>query len=100
VYAKAKECSEILSAEDFAILLAKHFTSFYRQVGDGYIFFVFFCYLPLCIFFIFFIFLYNYHFSKTKGFSNFLLQVTTAIVKIVEKPWERVSVDGQPHEHG
>ncbi|XP_045816792.1 uricase-2 isozyme 2 [Trifolium pratense] len=57
VYAKAKECSEILSAEDFAILLAKHFTSFYRQV-------------------------------------------TTAIVKIVEKPWERVSVDGQPHEHG
>ncbi|GAU36439.1 hypothetical protein TSUD_19740 [Trifolium subterraneum] len=51
VYAKAKECSEILSAEDFAILLAKHFTSFYRQV-------------------------------------------TTAIVKIVEKPWERVSVDG------
>jgi urate oxidase len=57
VYAKAKECSEILSAEDFAILLAKHFTSFYRQV-------------------------------------------TTAIVKIVEKPWERVSVDGQFHEHG
>ncbi|NP_001266028.1 uricase-2 isozyme 1-like [Cicer arietinum] len=57
VYAKAKECSEILSAEDFAILLAKHFTSFYRQV-------------------------------------------TTAIVNIVEKPWERVSVDGQPHEHG
>nr|AFK48604.1 unknown [Lotus japonicus] len=57
VYAKAKECSEILSVEDFAILLAKHFTSFYKQV-------------------------------------------TTAIVKIVEKPWERVNVDGQPHEHG
>ncbi|CAK8570495.1 unnamed protein product [Lathyrus sativus] len=57
VYAKAKECSEILSMEDFAILLAKHFTSFYKQV-------------------------------------------TTAIVKIVEKPWERVSVDGQPHQHG
>ncbi|KAI5394664.1 Uricase-2 isozyme 1 [Lathyrus oleraceus] len=57
VYAKAKECSEILTVEDFAILLAKHFTSFYKQV-------------------------------------------TTAIVKIVEKPWERVSVDGQPHEHG
>ncbi|TQD79908.1 hypothetical protein C1H46_034540 [Malus baccata] len=26
--------------------------------------------------------------------------VTTAIVKIVEKPWERAYVDGQPHEHG
>nr|P34798.1 RecName: Full=Uricase-2 isozyme 1; AltName: Full=Urate oxidase; AltName: Full=Uricase II clone pcClNUO-01 [Canavalia lineata]CAA53904.1 uricase II [Canavalia lineata] len=57
VYAKAKECSEILSVEDFAILLAKHFISFYKQV-------------------------------------------TAAIVNIVEKPWERVSVDGQPHEHG
>ncbi|XP_061358789.1 uricase-2 isozyme 1 [Gastrolobium bilobum] len=57
VYAKAKECSEILSVEDFAIELAKHFTSFYKQV-------------------------------------------TTAIVNIVEKPWERVNVDGQPHEHG
>ncbi|CAI8601987.1 unnamed protein product [Vicia faba] len=57
VYAKAKECSEMLSVEEFAILLAKHFTSFYKQV-------------------------------------------TTAIVKIVEKPWERVSVEGQPHKHG
>ncbi|XP_028799453.1 uricase-2 isozyme 2 [Neltuma alba] len=57
VYAKAKECSELLSVEDFAIVLAKHFTSFYSQV-------------------------------------------TTAIVKIVEKPWERVYVDGQPHRHG
>ncbi|KAF7811460.1 uricase-2 isozyme 2 [Senna tora] len=57
VYAKAKECSELLSVEDFSVELAKHFTSFYKQV-------------------------------------------TTAIVKIVEKPWERVSVDGQPHEHG
>lgn len=57
VYVKAKECSEQLSAENFAILLAKHFTSFYKQV-------------------------------------------TTAIVKIVEKPWERVHVNGQPHEHG
>ncbi|KAJ8756350.1 hypothetical protein K2173_025162 [Erythroxylum novogranatense] len=57
VYAKAKECSEQVSAEDFAILLAKHFTSFYKQV-------------------------------------------TAAFVNIVEKPWERVSVDGQPHQHG
>ncbi|KAE9592404.1 hypothetical protein Lal_00028387 [Lupinus albus] len=57
VYAKAKECSEILSVEEFAIKLAKHFTSFYKQV-------------------------------------------TTAIVSIVEKPWERINVDGQPHEHG
>ncbi|XP_030447497.1 uricase-2-like [Syzygium oleosum] len=57
VYVKAKECSEQLSVEHFAILLAKHFTSFYKEV-------------------------------------------TTAVVKIVEKPWERVYVDGQPHEHG
>lgn len=26
--------------------------------------------------------------------------MTAAIVKIVEKPWERAYVDGQPHEHG
>lgn len=57
VYAKAKECSEQLSAEDFAIVLAKHFTSFYQQV-------------------------------------------TAAIVNIVEKPWERISIKGQQHEHG
>ncbi|KAF8397969.1 hypothetical protein HHK36_016895 [Tetracentron sinense] len=57
VYVKAKECSEVLSVEDFAIELGRHFTSFYQKV-------------------------------------------TTAIVKVVEKPWERVCIDGQPHEHG
>lgn len=57
VYAKAKECVEQLSVEDFAVKLAKHFTSVYQQV-------------------------------------------TCAIVKIVEKPWERVSVDGETHDHG
>jgi urate oxidase len=57
VYVKAKECSEQVSVEEFAIVLAKHFTSFYQQV-------------------------------------------TTATVKIVEKPWERVSIEGQPHNHG
>ncbi|XP_022968310.1 uricase-2-like [Cucurbita maxima] len=57
VYAKAKECSDQISVEDFAILLAKHFTSYYKQV-------------------------------------------TTAVVKIAEKSWERVSVNGQPHNHG
>ncbi|RXH93051.1 hypothetical protein DVH24_013627 [Malus domestica] len=57
VYVKAKECKEELSVEEFAVRLAKHFTSLYQQV-------------------------------------------TTAIVRIVEKPWERVHVDGQPHEHG
>lgn len=54
---KAKECTEQVSAEEFAILLGKHFTSFYPQVF-------------------------------------------TAIVKVVEKPWERVSINGQPHKHG
>lgn len=57
VYVKAKECSERLSVEEFAIGLAKHFTSLYQQV-------------------------------------------TTAIIKIVEQPWERVYIDCQPHEHG
>lgn len=57
VYAKAKECSEPLSMESFAILLARHFTSLYPQV-------------------------------------------TAAIIKIIEKPWERIAVDGQPHVHG
>ncbi|KAA8534590.1 hypothetical protein F0562_032151 [Nyssa sinensis] len=57
VYVKAKECSEQLSVEDFAIGLGKHFTSFYQPV-------------------------------------------TAAIIKIVEKPWERVHIDGLPHEHG
>lgn len=57
VYVKAKESQKELSAEDFAIGLAKHFTSFYSQV-------------------------------------------TAAIVKIVEKPWERISLNEQPHNHG
>lgn len=28
------------------------------------------------------------------------LQVTTAIIKIVQKPWDRCYIDGQPHKHG
>lgn len=32
VYVKAKECSEKIPMEEFAIELAKHFTSFYTQV--------------------------------------------------------------------
>ncbi|GMH11229.1 hypothetical protein Nepgr_013070 [Nepenthes gracilis] len=57
VYVKAKECQEQLSAEAFAIVLAKHFTSYYHQVS-------------------------------------------TAMVKIVEKPWTRTYIDGLPHRHG
>ncbi|XP_031095956.1 uricase isoform X2 [Ipomoea triloba] len=57
VYAKAKECSQRLPVEDFAIELAKHFTSYYKQV-------------------------------------------TAAIIRIVEKPWERVNINGRPHAHG
>nr|GMC94061.1 uricase-2 isozyme 1 [Ipomoea batatas] len=56
VYAKAKECSQRLPVEDFAIELAKHFTSYYKQV-------------------------------------------TAAIIRIVEKPWERVNINGRPHAH-
>ncbi|KAJ1394996.1 Uricase [Sesbania bispinosa] len=38
---------------------------------------------------------------KAKDGRHFIVEwrVTTAIVNIVEKPWERVSVDGQPHQH-
>ncbi|KAI3705267.1 hypothetical protein L1987_75502 [Smallanthus sonchifolius] len=57
VYVKAKECTKQVSVEEFAIVLAKHFTAFYPQV-------------------------------------------TTAIIKIAEKPWERISINGQPHDHG
>ncbi|CAL5404170.1 unnamed protein product [Camellia sinensis] len=78
VYVKAKECSEQISMEDFAIGLGKHFTSFYEQVPEsggrprrG-------CRPPV----------------KRK------YQVTAAIIKIVEKPWERMYIDGQSHEHG
>ncbi|XP_010523398.1 PREDICTED: uricase-like [Tarenaya hassleriana] len=57
VYAKAKECTERISAEEFAISLGKHFCSFYPQVF-------------------------------------------TAIINIIEKPWERATVGGKPHIHG
>ncbi|XP_043691650.1 uricase-2 isozyme 1 [Telopea speciosissima] len=35
-----------------------------------------------------------------KHFTSYYRQVTAAVITIVEKPWERVHVDGQPHEHG
>ncbi|KAG6528688.1 hypothetical protein ZIOFF_010872 [Zingiber officinale] len=57
VYAKAKECTEVISMEGFAILLGRHFASFYPQVS-------------------------------------------AAVINIVEKPWERVDIDGRSHSHG
>lgn len=38
VYVKAKECSEQISMEDFAIVLGKHFTTFYQQQVDSIMF--------------------------------------------------------------
>ncbi|XP_039138401.1 uricase isoform X1 [Dioscorea cayenensis subsp. rotundata] len=35
VYVKAKECTEVVSVEEFAIILAKHFTSLYPQVESA-----------------------------------------------------------------
>lgn len=35
-----------------------------------------------------------------KHFTTFYPQVTAAIINIIEKPWERIHIDGQPHEHG
>ncbi|KAI8539646.1 hypothetical protein RHMOL_Rhmol09G0199000 [Rhododendron molle] len=35
-----------------------------------------------------------------KHFTTFYQQVTASIIKIVEKPWERMIIDGQPHKHG
>ena len=43
VYVKAHECSEQVSMEEFAIVLAKHFTSFYQQVNLLKIYFKFLC---------------------------------------------------------
>jgi urate oxidase len=57
VYVKAKECTEVVSMEEFAVILGRHFTSLYPQVSE-------------------------------------------ATVTIVERPWERVVVDGKPHSHG
>ncbi|CAN8258367.1 unnamed protein product [Cochlearia groenlandica] len=33
-------------------------------------------------------------------FCSFYPQVYTAIVSIIEKPWDRVSINGKPHAHG
>ncbi|CAD6235772.1 unnamed protein product [Miscanthus lutarioriparius] len=57
VYVKAKECTEVVPMEEFAVILGRHFTSLYPQVSE-------------------------------------------ATVTIVERPWERVAVDGKPHSHG
>lgn len=35
VYVKAKECTEVVPVEEFAIILAKHFTSLYPQVESA-----------------------------------------------------------------
>ncbi|MFQ6660673.1 hypothetical protein Gotur_029092 [Gossypium turneri] len=89
VYVKAKECSEQLSAEEFAILLGKHFTSFYPQ---GNVFPTFGRNQSIIVL------LQRLQMHPICWLGQF--EVFTAIVKIVEKPWERISVNGQPHEHG
>jgi len=33
-------------------------------------------------------------------FTSFYSQVSAAIIHIIEKPWERIHIDGQPHDHG
>ena len=43
VYVEAKECSEQVSMEEFAVFLAKNFTSFYQQVNLLTIYFKFLC---------------------------------------------------------
>jgi urate oxidase len=35
VYVKAKECTEIVSMEEFAVILGRHFTSLYPQVDKN-----------------------------------------------------------------
>uniref|UniRef100_A0A0E0N5G5 Uricase n=1 Tax=Oryza rufipogon TaxID=4529 RepID=A0A0E0N5G5_ORYRU len=35
VYVKAKECTEIVSMEEFAVILGRHFTSLYPQVSEA-----------------------------------------------------------------
>jgi urate oxidase len=35
VYVKAKECTEVVSMEEFAVILGRHFTSLYPQVRNS-----------------------------------------------------------------
>uniref|UniRef100_A0ACD5VVE7 Uncharacterized protein n=1 Tax=Avena sativa TaxID=4498 RepID=A0ACD5VVE7_AVESA len=35
VYVKAKECTEVVSMEEFAVILGRHFTSLYPQVSEA-----------------------------------------------------------------
>ncbi|CAM8878784.1 unnamed protein product [Rhodiola kirilowii] len=72
VYVKAKECNDQISAEEFAIFLASTSHPTISRAVKNYDFIY-------------------YSFSAT---------VTAAIVNIVEKPWERVFIDGEPHKHG
>lgn len=46
--------------------------------------------------------LHSWHliFALRGSFFSSSVQVSSAIIRIVEKPWERVFVDGQPHRHG
>ena len=88
VYVKAKECGDRLSVEEFAILLGNHFCSFYPQVYISSSVIHSACYsLKACV-------------CTHLCFLVYCYKVYTAIVNIIEKPWERVCIDGKPHLHG
>ncbi|CAL5340740.1 unnamed protein product [Camellia sinensis] len=109
VYVKAKECSEQISMEDFAIGLGKHFTSFYEQLLLTSRSLVFPSHYPRTegyraswILLTSRSLVFPSHYPRTEGYRASWSEgvVTAAIIKIVEKPWERMYIDGQSHEHG
>lgn len=87
VYVKAKSCSHVVSMEEFGIILGTHFTKIYPQV------------VSLLPFLSFISWSDQINFSVSQ-FLLFLGYITSAVISIVEKPWDRVVVDGQSHHHG
>lgn len=94
VYYVAKQCSQKCTAEEYAIALGKHFVSTYPEVGAPLA-----CAFPSCC---------KPAGSGSHGILHCLMhqlnsrgvQVTKAKIWIEQKPWQRVSMGGKPHDHG
>ena len=89
VYYVAKQCSQKCTAEEYAIALGKHFVSTYPEVGASLA-----CVFPSGL-----------YAAKVKAADGMQLnscgvQVTKAKIWVEQKPWQRVSMGGKPHDHG
>ena len=93
VYYVAKQCSQKCTAEEYAIALGKHFVSTYPEVGAPW-------QAPSPV-------LLAAH-LRSDGMQRCLVhqlddcevQVTKAKIWVEQKPWQRVSMGGKPHDHG